>query len=180
MSDTKKTHDDTSPRIYVACLAAYNNGKLHGRWIDAAQDPDDIGAEIEDMLAASPEPDAEEWAIHDYEGFRGIELSEYEDLETVAKLASLITEHGDLAAGVYAHAGTVEETARLIEDCYQGAWSSLEAWGEDYLEQTGQLDSLPENLRCYFDCAAFARDCELGGDIFTIETPDGQVHVFSR
>ena len=23
------------PRIYVACLAAYNNGCLHGRWIDA-------------------------------------------------------------------------------------------------------------------------------------------------
>ncbi len=26
------------PRIYVACLAAYNNGHLHGAWIDAAQD----------------------------------------------------------------------------------------------------------------------------------------------
>ena len=24
-----------TPRIYVACLAAYNNGRLHGRWIDA-------------------------------------------------------------------------------------------------------------------------------------------------
>ena len=27
------------PRIYVACLAAYNNGHLHGAWIDAAQEP---------------------------------------------------------------------------------------------------------------------------------------------
>ena len=25
------------PRIYVACLAAYNNGYLHGAWIDADQ-----------------------------------------------------------------------------------------------------------------------------------------------
>ena len=25
-------------RIYVADLAAYNNGKLHGVWIDATQD----------------------------------------------------------------------------------------------------------------------------------------------
>ncbi|HCJ18704.1 MAG TPA: antirestriction protein ArdA, partial [Hyphomonas sp.] len=24
---------ETRPRIYVACLAAYNNGCLHGRWI---------------------------------------------------------------------------------------------------------------------------------------------------
>jgi Antirestriction protein (ArdA) len=27
----------TEPRIYVACLAAYNNGYLHGAWIDAIQ-----------------------------------------------------------------------------------------------------------------------------------------------
>jgi Antirestriction protein (ArdA) len=24
-------------RIYVACLAAYNNGYLHGKWIDATR-----------------------------------------------------------------------------------------------------------------------------------------------
>lgn len=25
-------------RIYVACLASYNNGVLHGKWIDATAD----------------------------------------------------------------------------------------------------------------------------------------------
>ena len=29
-------------RIYVADLAAYNNGKLHGVWINASDDLDDI------------------------------------------------------------------------------------------------------------------------------------------
>ena len=33
------------PRIYVACLAAYNNGCLHGRWIDATT-PDEIRREV--------------------------------------------------------------------------------------------------------------------------------------
>ena len=70
---------ETEPvRIYVACLAAYNNGVLHGRWIDAARGEDHIWEETRAMLAASPIPDAEEWAIHDYEGFEsaseGIEL----------------------------------------------------------------------------------------------------------
>ncbi|HCN93064.1 MAG TPA: antirestriction protein ArdA, partial [Hyphomonas sp.] len=51
------------PRIYVACLAAYNNGRLHGRWIDAT-DPHEVWQHVRGMLAASPEPDAEEWAIH--------------------------------------------------------------------------------------------------------------------
>ena len=35
-----------SPQIYIACLAAYNNGKLHGVWIDATQDVDHIWEEI--------------------------------------------------------------------------------------------------------------------------------------
>ncbi|WP_339798097.1 antirestriction protein ArdA, partial [uncultured Hyphomonas sp.] len=51
------------PRIYVACLAAYNNGRLHGAWIDATT-PEEIRAAVRAMLAASPEPDAEEWVIH--------------------------------------------------------------------------------------------------------------------
>jgi len=48
----------TSPRIYVACLASYNAGKLHGEWIDADQDEDEdaIHEEIAAMLRASPCP----------------------------------------------------------------------------------------------------------------------------
>ena len=52
------------PRIYVACLAAYNNGQLHGRWIDADQDVEAIQSEIANMLSSSPIPNAEEHAIH--------------------------------------------------------------------------------------------------------------------
>ncbi|RAN32203.1 antirestriction protein ArdA, partial [Hyphomonas pacifica] len=51
------------PRIYVACLAAYNNGCLHGRWIGATT-PDEIMEKVRAMLADSPLPGAEEWAIH--------------------------------------------------------------------------------------------------------------------
>lgn len=46
------------PRIYVACLSAYNNGFLHGEWIDCDQDAEVIWAEIKEMLKASPMPDA--------------------------------------------------------------------------------------------------------------------------
>jgi len=58
----------------------YNNGKLHGRWIDATQGESAIRDEIQEMLSESPEPNAEEWAIHDYEGFGQIRLSESEDI----------------------------------------------------------------------------------------------------
>ena len=51
-------------RIYVACLASYNNGILHGRWIDVT-DEDAIWSEVQAMLKASPLDEiCEEWAIH--------------------------------------------------------------------------------------------------------------------
>lgn len=43
-------------RIYVACLAAYNNGVLHGRWIDATTDADEMQEAVWKMLKKSPYP----------------------------------------------------------------------------------------------------------------------------
>jgi len=68
-------------RIYVADLAAYNNGKLHGVWIDATQDLDDIQEQINAMLEKSPEGFAEEYAIHDDEGFGGYSVGEYDGIQ---------------------------------------------------------------------------------------------------
>ena len=56
--------ENANLRIYVACLAAYNDGKLHGQLINANQDADCIYEEIREMLSESPVPNAEEWAIH--------------------------------------------------------------------------------------------------------------------
>jgi len=88
------TTTDT-PRIYVACLASYNAGILHGEWIDAT-DADTIREAIQEMLKGSPTAGAEEWAIHDYEGFGSIRLSEWEDVDVsaVSGLASGKTSTG--------------------------------------------------------------------------------------
>jgi hypothetical protein len=83
------------PKIYVACLAAYNGGQLHGEWIDANQEAHEIQANITSMLERSPEPHAEEWAVHDYEGFGSISISEWPGIERVSTLAKLIVAHGE-------------------------------------------------------------------------------------
>ena len=59
----------------MACLAAYNNGKLHGVWIDAYSGVDGIEEQVAEMMACSPEVNAEEWAVHDFEGFGSYSLS---------------------------------------------------------------------------------------------------------
>lgn len=43
-------------RIYVADLGAYNNGLLHGKWIEARESVAEMQAEINELLAESPCP----------------------------------------------------------------------------------------------------------------------------
>lgn len=163
-------------RIYAACLAAYNNGILHGAWIDAAQEPQAIRQGIARMLKLSPIENAEEWAIHDFEGFEGVSISEYADIGIVAKLAAFIAEHGRLGAELIAHFGEIEEARMALEDRYHGSYASVADYAEQFTEETTDI---PQVLRSYIDWEAMARDWEIGGDIITIETAHDEVHIFS-
>ncbi len=169
------------PRIYVACLSAYNNSKLHGLWIDADQDAEDIQAEISKMLKESPELIAEEWAIHDFEGFGGLKLSEHDDISKIAELAELIEEYSGIFGELVGYVGGLkhlEYAKTLMEENYAGEHDTLESFAEDYLENSGQLASIPEDLRYYFDFEKYGEDLRLSGNVFTIVDDDGRIHVF--
>jgi len=159
----------------VACLAAYNNGHLHGRWIEANQDFDDIQSDIATMLATSPISNAEEWAIHDFEGFEGAEIGEYTSIETVIKLAEFVSEHGELGGKLLAHFGGDLEDAEAAFENYAGQHMSLADFVQELTEETTEI---PQSLVYYIDYAAMARDMELNGDLFTIELGFEDVHVF--
>ena len=163
------------PAIYVACLASYNAGTLHGRWV-WADDAEEIGAAVRAMLAASPEPDAEEWAIHDYAGFEGLRIEEYESFETVAAKATFIAERGELGAKLAEHfGGNLEDACRAFED-YAGEHESLADYAEELTTETGT--EIPANLRNYIDWASMGQDMELNGDVFTIVMAHNSVHIF--
>ena len=169
---------DSTPRIYVACLAAYNNGYLHGAWIDADQDADQIRNEISAMLARSPIKGAEEYAIHDYEGFESVTIHEYAGIEKVARMGAFIAEHGALGAGLLSEFnGDIDQAETALQDCYHGAFASLADYMEELTTESGV--TIPEALRYYIDWEAMARDAEMGGEFFTIETGHDEVHVFS-
>lgn len=163
------------PRIYVACLAAYNNGCLHGRWIDATT-PDEIMDEVRAMLADSPLPGAEEWAIHDYEGFEGTSLSEYASFETVCALAEFIGEHGRLGAKVYGYFGNDLDEARAAFEDYAGEYRSAADFAEELTRDTGT--EIPPSLEYYIDWQALARDMALNGEILVFQTGFDEIHIF--
>lgn len=209
-----KTEQEAQRRVYVACLASYNNGVLHGAWIDAEQPAEDIHQEVDSMLRASRFPNvqvhcltcggqsehgndkaayadcencrgtglvpsAEEWAIHDYEGFDGIKLNECDSFERVALLAELLEEHGEGFAVWYDNETRDDDDslASDFQDAYAGEWDSVQAYAEDYIEQTGELKD-GSTLARYFDYESFARDLEHGGDIWSARGPSGSLYVF--
>lgn len=165
------------PRIYVACLAAYNSGYLHGEWIDADQDPWQIYSAISAILRRSPVADAEEYAIHDYEGFGPLRLSEHTGIEQVAQLAAFIIERGELGAEVLSYySGDLDEAREACEDRYPGTFESVAEFMAGVTEESMVV---PDRLRFYIDWQAMARDAELSGDLFTIQTAHDEVHIFN-
>jgi len=177
MTQATSNHSNTDSdiKIYVACLAAYNNAQLHGAWIDATQEPDDIMGEVQALLKKSPQPDAEEWAIHDYEGFCGIQLSEWEGFKQVHDYACFIEKHGELGAALIRHCDTLEIAQVVVADGYAGCYDSLAKFAE---EITDGMVEIPDALRYYINYESMARDMELNSEVFTIETAHDEVHVF--
>lgn len=176
----------SATRIYVASLSDYNDGRLHGTWLDAEAEPDELNDGIQAMLAGSPMGGAEEWAIHDYEGFGPLRLGEYESVATISQIGQGIAEHG----AAYAHWASIcgtddrDELARF-DDTYLGHWPSIGEYAENLLDDLGINDAIehavPESLQPYVtvDVDGFARDLEYSGDVTSSEGDNG-VYLFDQ
>jgi antirestriction protein len=165
---------NNSPRVYFACLAAYNAGALHGAWVDIDQDADAIRDEIAAMLKASPEPGAEEWAAHDYDNGPAF-LGEFPDLDALATYGENFTEHGEAYAEFCENSYTVEDPADF-QHAYSGTWNS----GADYAETLAHdAGMLPDHIAwpiTHIDWARAWRDLECDG--YTAQDAPNGVYIF--
>lgn len=164
-------------RIYVADLAAYNNGRLHGAWIDATQDAEDIAAEVRAMLAKSPEPGAEEWAIHDFEGFAPLSLSEYDSFERVSAIAQGIEKHGEAFPAWLSNDDSVDLDD--FTEAYAGTWDSEKDFAYNYVDDVGGwagVYPIPDELEFYLDWDAIT--FALMQDYFAVKLSDYTYAIF--
>lgn len=168
-------HLNNYPKIYVASLSDYNLGILHGRWIDAIQEPDEIHDQIQEMLKESKQPIAEEWQIDDYSGFFNITLSGHESMETVSKIAQGIYEYGEaFAAYVDMKGGMDYVNYDDFMDSYQGEYESEVEFAEELM---GSCYEIPKNLEPYIDYEKFARDLFMS-DYTTTRSSSYSYHIF--
>jgi len=176
------------PQIWVGSWLDYNNGRLHGEWIEAARDVDEVWADIQAMLAASPTAKqsgevAEEWGIFDYENFGALKVGEQEAISFVTAVARGIAEHG-LAFAAWADVMDEEEALSGFADAYLGEYDSMEAYAQQLIEDLGynQLldEALPEHVRRYVEIniAGLAQDMWLSGDVNVYPKDGGGVWLF--
>jgi len=175
-------------RIYVASLSDYNAGILHGRWIEVS-DAETMQEQIAAMLAESPTAKregtpAEEWAIHDFEGFGELSLSEDQDLESLCSIVEGVDEHGPAFLAWVANDPNHNTDKDDFADACQGEWDSLADYVQDYFEQCGDMPKAPDGAwfhpANYTDWDRMAHDLELSGDVWTAEAPNGRIFVFNN
>ena len=111
-------------RIYVADLAADNSGYLHGAWIDATAELENIQGQINALLASSSVEGAEEYAIHDHEGIDGYNLGEYEGIEAAHEIVLFIEEFPDFGGALFAKTNTreLQRLVTFLESLYEALW----------------------------------------------------------
>ena len=170
--------------IYVACLAAYNNGRLHGAWIDLEgdTDEDDLQEGIAWILATSPEPGAEEWAMHDSCGLPSyLSRTESPDLSQLVAWADELSNYPEEDDREAYRLACEDQGQTIDEDGFRETYCGLFKDGEDYAQELAEeLGSVPAGLAWPLNCIDWAsawRDLTFDG---YREEPcsGGWVHIF--
>jgi len=173
---------ETTPKIYVASLSDYNSGILFGIWVDLEdKDFQEVMEEIQSMLKESPTAKkygtpAEEWAVHDAEGFYHYPVHEYEDIEELVKLAGQINEHGEAFTALMSNGFSFEEAEESFEEVFMGEHSSELEYATQLFDEIF-LHQIPEGLQGHIDYESFSRDIFIG-DHFSVESHNHTVFVF--
>lgn len=147
--------------------------------VAASSDTDDMQEAVNAVLASSPVPDAEEWAIHDYDDFPN--MGEYPGLEAIAEYVAMVEDNDNIEPGdmraIMADFQAVEECAQALRDNFIGIYGSFRDYADESADEMLAAHGVKDDsvLARYFDYEAFARD--LAYDMRVIECPSG-VAVF--
>lgn len=167
------------PRAWIGCLPCYNEGRLVGEWVDAAEAGDLTPAD----LHGTPTTHEELW-VFDLEGFpQGIgEMSP----SAAVPWGELFDEVGEVQwpgllawveSGCYVAEGTGDRPSLPdFEEAYQGEGDSFADYAAQLAEDIGLTDGWPEEAQRYFDWEAWTRDLKF--DYTIAAAPDGGVFIF--
>ena len=188
-----------APRIYVADLKAYNEGKLIGEWLDLTDynDGDEVNDKIIELTEGWSEEhhngDETEHAIHDFENIDNSLGSEYMGISDYDMIINSynVSENTGIPAEVIQNVASQydidgSDLEDWVSDNYSGQFDSDEDLGYDYVENMGGVSELGDNtIETYFDYNSFGRDLaydynEVDGHYFRNYAKGGKVYDLEK
>jgi antirestriction protein len=150
-------------QLYIANLGKYNEGILKGEWFTLPVDFQEVAKQI------GLNEEYEEYAIHDYEA--PFHISEYESLDSLNEIAERLASLDEIEAKAVASVMdnnhlNINEAMDMLENgeiLFYHDCKDMSDVAYEVVESGGLLDSMPENLRFYFDYEAFGRDLNIEG-----------------
>ncbi|HDD9130808.1 antirestriction protein ArdA [Escherichia marmotae] len=162
-----------APAVYVGTWRKYNGGSIAGRWFDLTSFDDERGF-FEACRELHQDEADPELMFQDYEGFPGNMASEcHINWAYVEGFRQARDEGCEEAYRLW-----VEDTGETDFDRFRDAWlgtaDSEEVFAIEFVNDSGMLAGIPDEIARYFDYKAYARDLFLDSLTFI----DG--HVFCR
>lgn len=166
--------------IYVGTYGKYNSGDLAGAWLNVLdyESEADFYEACRELHSDEADP---EFMFQDFEnmpkGMAGECWINEELFEMAAELATLSDTEAE-AYEIFRNACSSGDdlSVERFRDCWMGEWDSEEDFAENFADECGYLNQMPDSLRCYFDFEKFARDLFLDGYYFDA----GHVFDFNR
>ena len=173
------------PSVWIGCLAAYNQGILHGDWVVVGDGMNVIEDQIQRILAESPVEDSEEWFLGDTDNLPY--MGEFPSLEKMDDVGEFIKMNSDiyppavLLKVLEFTAIDLELANELIEEC-MGIYPNFREFSDSIADEIvfSELPNCYRNnsvLTQYFDYESFAND--LAHDYHVIDVPGGVFIVHS-
>lgn len=186
-----KTIDFEEAKIWVGCLASYNNNLLHGEWFDLRdyEDRDEFYTAIQSFLEKLDKTEPlwgvykrEEWIFCDWENISDVFINQYGISPAFWKVCTLLEGEektkGEAFTLFISHHNynlyeeDINKLYEIFESAYCGKYENEKAFARQDLETT--YPDLPSHLIDYFDLTAY------GNDIFTSSYWYEAGYVFQR
>lgn len=157
--------------IFITNLGKYNEGELVGEWVKLPVSEEELETVFE---CIEINEEYEEYFITDYEtDITGLKVGEYDSIEDLNELAETLEDldeyEREIVEAMISEDYDLEKALEKKDDCviYHDC-NDMSDVAEQYAEETGLLDNIPENLRYYFDFETYGRDMKIEGTfVFT-------------
>lgn len=161
--------------VFLNTWGNYNvNGADGGFWIELPCDLDEV---IERLAKSTGENvDDMEVFINDtsIEGIN-LDIEENDSIKELNELAETLTDFDEMEVEVFEaaleHGCSFEEASKIISNYEYTVYtncSDMTEVAEQYCDECGILDSIPENLRYYFDFESYGKDMDLEGSFYFV------------